>query len=116
MIVAIDRWEETESVVSSGAKPISAKAAALCAIIAVHSEISSATRRLKRRREGTYGLPTEYNRKIFRAKCSRWNAAGLRRLSPSRFESAVNAILQKPRLYACIDPRATFDELVDEVD
>ena len=98
-------------------KPINAKTAALCAIIAVHGEIAGALSDLKgRRQEGSYYLPTERDRKRFKTKFSRWNAAGLRRLSVGRFESAVNAILRQPRLYACIDPRATFEDPADEVD
>ncbi len=117
MIVAIDRRDETELAVSSDAKPINAKAAALCAIIVVHGEVACALSDLKgRRQEGSYYLPTERDRKRFKTKFSRWNAAGLRRLSVGRFESAVNAILRQPRLYACIDPRATFEDPADEVD
>ncbi len=65
---------------------------------------------------GTVVMPNGQERCRFKTKCSRWNAAGLRRLPPSRFETAVNAILVEPRLYTTIHPGATFEDPADEGD
>ncbi len=54
--------------------------------------------------------------RLFRRQCSGWNARGLGRLSVEKFAVAVNEILRRPVLYACIEPRATVSPVLDEGD
>ncbi len=68
------------------------------------------------RRVGLEEPLTRHERWVFRRQCSRWNARGLGRLSVEKFAVAVNEILRRPVLYACIEPRATVSPVLDEGD
>lgn len=68
------------------------------------------------RRVGLEEPVTRHERWVFRRQCSRWNARGLGRLNVEKFAVAVNEILRRPVLYACIEPRATLSPVLDEGD
>ncbi len=68
------------------------------------------------RRVGLEEPVTRHERWVFRRQCSRWNARGLGRLNVEKFALAVNEILRRPVLYACIEPRATLSPELDEGD
>ncbi|MCC6962006.1 MAG: hypothetical protein IT585_02000 [candidate division Zixibacteria bacterium] len=68
------------------------------------------------RRVGLEEPLTRHEQWVFRRYCSRWTARGLGRLNVEKFAVAVNEILRRPVLYACIEPRATLSPVLVEGD